>query len=141
MKNQVKTWVDDELFALIMDIVGNGSVANFLREAIQDKIHSLQQKRKDISSNISNSNIDTKQIENMINEVSTMNKVLFEQVQKQQELLKLILRRASSSSLNVIALMSEIAPKIDQSSIGDQLAKILTDDLSKLHIWYNNCSF
>lgn len=134
MKNQVKTWVDDELFTLIKAIVGNGSVANFLREAIQDKINNLQQKRKDISANLGNSNIDTKQLENMISEVTIQNKVLFEQMQRQQEIFKLILRRSTSGALNSAELIKQLTPQVNSKLIGEELSAIVKNDIETLQL-------
>jgi hypothetical protein len=133
MKNQVKTWVDDELFTLVKAVVGNGSIANFLREAIQEKINNLQQNRKDINANITN-NVDTKVLENMINEVTIQNKVLFEQQQKYLELFKLILRRSTSGALNAAELLKHLVPHVSSKSIGEELVARLKIDIESLKL-------
>lgn len=127
--------VNDALYNQIHALSDERGISEFIRQAIEEKINNISQNGKALTQLINNnSSAEIKEVQNQLNEIKLQNKILFEQLQTYQELLKLILRRASSGSLNVIALMNATAPQINQSLIGDNLQKILNDDFAKLKL-------
>ena len=132
MKKLINLHLDVEKIELLKTISENTS--EFIRQAIDEKIDSMNQKRKDVSAAISTNQTNTKRLEQMMGEVIMQNKVLFEQSQVHQELLKIILRRSSLSSLGITALMNEIAPQIDHDQIDKELMDMLVADVTDLKI-------
>jgi predicted CopG family antitoxin len=134
MKHLVKSWLDTDSFNKLKAVTEERGVSEFIRQAIEEKISNISQNGKALKQLISNnSNLEIKEIQNQLGEVQIQNKVLFEQLQNQQELFKIILRRATISSVTSgMNLEQSNQPKsIEAKNIID---KMLEGDFIKLKL-------
>lgn len=133
MKRRFQMLLENEQYEQVMAISGDRGISEFIRDAIKDKIDSINQKRKDISNSLSSNQVDTKKLEQMMSEAIMQNKVLFEQLHSYQELFKLILRRATIGSVTsgMNLEKTDHQKSLDARKIIDNM---LADDFTKLKI-------
>ncbi|MEN9446902.1 MAG: hypothetical protein RJA25_191 [Bacteroidota bacterium] len=134
MKHLVKSWLDTDSFNKLKAVTEERGVSEFIRQAIEEKINNISQNGKALKQLINNnSSVEIKEIQNQLGEVQIQNKVLFEQLQNQQELFKIILRRATISSVTSgMNLEQSNQPKsIEAKNIID---KMLEGDFIKLKL-------
>lgn len=126
--------VNDTLYNQVHALSDERGVSEFIRQAIEEKINNISQNGKALKQLINNnSSVEIKEIQNQLGEVQIQNKVLFEQLQNQQELFKIILRRATISSVTSgMNLEQSNQPKsIEAKNIID---KMLEGDFIKLKL-------
>ena len=134
MKHLVKSWLDTDSLNKLKAVTEERGVSEFIRQAIEEKINNISQNGKALKQLINNnSSVEIKEIQNQLGEVQIQNKVLFEQLQNQQELFKIILRRATISSVTSgMNLEQSNQPKsIEAKNIID---KMLEGDFIKLKL-------
>lgn len=134
MNRRLHMLIDISLYDQAEALAGKQGVSEFVRQAIQEKIESISQQGKNVKAMINQNNqVDVSKLEEAIATLTTQNKVLFEQQQKQQELMKLILRRATVSSVSS-GLHLGATNKEKSSEVKSIVENMLTDDLSKLNL-------
>lgn len=134
MKHLVKSWLDTETFTKLKAVTEERGISEFIRQSIEEKINNISQNGKALKQIINNNSGDEiKEIQNQLTEMQVQNKVLFNELKQQQEMFKLILRRATISSVTSgMNLEQSNQPKsIEARKVID---KMLEDDFVKLKL-------
>ncbi len=125
--------IEEELLELLFNKVGE-NVSEFIRDAIREKLN-----RKTISMDETYhwlkklDKLDTESIYKKTVDIEFTSQVIFEEIKKQNEVLKLILRRATFASGFSSNVVSKVA-KDELEKLTNNLCKTINDDIKQLKL-------
>lgn len=136
LKKQIRFDLETELYEKLNNICPEGNRAEFIRDAIKEKLN-----RKKISMDEMYhwlkklDKLDTNSVYTKVTDVEFTSQVIYEEIKKQNEILKLILRRAtfaSGFSSNVFSKVTKAEQELEK--IKNQLCKTIDDDIKQLKL-------
>ena len=140
MENEQKTHVlttrsSNDCVEKIKNIIGNDSMSDFIRKAIENELYGSHNSAKEFSGMMKKvDGLDTATVlEKLINLEITV-QILFEELIKQNEMLKVIYRRTVVGAEVAKRILTEQKGQDVTKAEQDRVLKIAQDELAKLNL-------
>lgn len=133
---QYNVRIEEELLAQLQEKVGEKGVSEFIRQAITEKLDRRKISTDETYHRIKQlDKLDTESIHTKVVDIEFTNQVVYEEVKKQNEILKLLLRRTTFSSMFGKNILDTVTQSDDMSkSIQVKALELITDEINQLKV-------